>query len=127
MARVKALTDRTIAERFAEIKTDEQLWGDITHETYTIPGERSEGSDRASAPNAAGDIPGSKLPPAIVGSTPNLACSVAAFNLQAPIDLNKSRRSIPYSSLRCRPPVTVASVDDHSGRRNNVHRAVRAA
>ena len=33
MARVEALTDRTIAERFAEIKTEDQLWGDITTET----------------------------------------------------------------------------------------------
>ena len=33
MARVKALTDRTIAERFGEIKTDEQLWGEISTET----------------------------------------------------------------------------------------------
>jgi len=36
MARVKALTDRTIAERFAEIKTDEQLWGDISTETRQL-------------------------------------------------------------------------------------------
>jgi hypothetical protein len=33
MARVKALTDRTIAERFAEIKTEEQVWGEISAET----------------------------------------------------------------------------------------------
>ena len=36
MARVKALTDRTIAERFAEIKTEDQLWGDITTETKQL-------------------------------------------------------------------------------------------
>jgi putative transposase len=36
MARVKALTDRTIAERFAEIKTEEQLWGDISAETRQL-------------------------------------------------------------------------------------------
>src|SRR3954465_3429109 len=36
MARVKALTDRTIAERFAEIKTDEQLWGEISTETRQL-------------------------------------------------------------------------------------------
>jgi len=29
MAKVKALTDRTIAERFAEIKDETSLWGDI--------------------------------------------------------------------------------------------------
>ncbi len=29
MAKVKALTDRTIAERFAEIKDEASLWGDI--------------------------------------------------------------------------------------------------
>ena len=36
MARVKSLTDRTIAERFAEIKTEEQLWGDISTETRQL-------------------------------------------------------------------------------------------
>jgi putative transposase len=36
MARVKALTDRTIAERFAEIKSEEQLWGDISTETRQL-------------------------------------------------------------------------------------------
>jgi transposase-like protein len=36
MARVKALTDRTIAERFAEIKTEEQLWGEISTETRQL-------------------------------------------------------------------------------------------
>ena len=36
MARVKALTDRTIAERFAEIKTEEQLWGEISTETKQL-------------------------------------------------------------------------------------------
>jgi transposase-like protein len=36
MARVKALTDRTIAERFAEIKTEEQVWGEISAETQQL-------------------------------------------------------------------------------------------
>ena len=36
MARVKALTDRTIAERFAEIKTEEQVWGEISAETKRL-------------------------------------------------------------------------------------------
>jgi putative transposase len=36
MARVKALTDRTIAERFAEIKTEEQVWGEISAETRQL-------------------------------------------------------------------------------------------
>ena len=36
MARVKALTDRTIAERFAEIKTEAQVWGDISTETKQL-------------------------------------------------------------------------------------------
>ncbi len=43
MARVKALTDRTIAERFGEIKTDEQIWGDISAETKQLA-ERILGS-----------------------------------------------------------------------------------
>ena len=36
MARVKALTDRTIAERFAEIKTEDQVWGEISAETKRL-------------------------------------------------------------------------------------------
>jgi putative transposase len=43
MARVRALTDRTIAERFAEIKTEDQLWGDIGAETKQLA-ERILGS-----------------------------------------------------------------------------------
>jgi len=43
MARVKALTDRTIAERFAEIKTEEQIWDDISTETKQLA-ERFLGS-----------------------------------------------------------------------------------
>jgi putative transposase len=43
MARVKALTDRTIAERFAEIKTEDQVWGDISMETKQLA-ERILGS-----------------------------------------------------------------------------------
>src|SRR5215211_7464224 len=36
MARVKALTERTIAERFGEIKTEDQLWGEISAETAQL-------------------------------------------------------------------------------------------
>jgi hypothetical protein len=43
MARVKTLTDRTIAERVAEIKTEEQIWGDISTETKHLA-ERFIGS-----------------------------------------------------------------------------------
>ena len=43
MARVKALTERTIAERFAEIKTEEQIWGEISAETTRLA-ERILGS-----------------------------------------------------------------------------------
>ncbi len=32
MPRVKALTDRTLAERFAESQHEEQVWGDISTE-----------------------------------------------------------------------------------------------
>jgi hypothetical protein len=36
MARVKALTERTIAERFREIKDEESLWGEISLETRAL-------------------------------------------------------------------------------------------
>ncbi len=36
MAKVKALTERTIAERFAEVKDEEGIWGDISEETRVL-------------------------------------------------------------------------------------------
>lgn len=36
MVTVKALTDRTIAERFGEVKGEEALWGDISEETRRL-------------------------------------------------------------------------------------------
>lgn len=36
MTRVKALTDRTMAERFREVKDERQLWGDISDETRAL-------------------------------------------------------------------------------------------
>ncbi len=36
MVTVKALTDRTIAERFREVKDEEALWGDIAEETLVL-------------------------------------------------------------------------------------------
>lgn len=36
MVRIKALTDRTIAERFQEVKDEETLWGEIAEETRLL-------------------------------------------------------------------------------------------
>jgi putative transposase len=36
MIRVKALTDRTIAERFAEVKDEDGLWGDISEQSAAL-------------------------------------------------------------------------------------------
>lgn len=44
MARVKALTERTIAERFREIKDEESLWGEISLETRAVAKRILEGS-----------------------------------------------------------------------------------
>ena len=36
MVRVKTLTERTVAERFREIKDEEDLWGDITEQSRAL-------------------------------------------------------------------------------------------
>lgn len=36
MAKVKALTERSIAERFAEVKDEEQVWGEISERTRAL-------------------------------------------------------------------------------------------
>jgi transposase-like protein len=36
MAKVKALTERTIAERFAEVKDEESIWEDVSEETRVL-------------------------------------------------------------------------------------------
>ena len=44
MVKVKALTERTIAERFAEVKDEEGIWGDISEEARLLAKRVLEGS-----------------------------------------------------------------------------------